>query len=194
MGFVSVLAFAQRLAAERLQPGEPAVDATAGTGVDTLFLAQKSGRRGTVYAFDIQQEALDRTRSRLGGQTGLADVRLLPLSHDRMEEALDPGHRGRLAAVMFNLGYLPGSDQALVTVPETTLPALDAACRLLRPGGVLTAVLYPGHEGGGREAACVESWAQALPGDAFEAITYRFVNRMADAPYLLAVTKRTRLH
>jgi len=192
MGFVSVLAFAQKLAGERLQPGEPAVDATAGSGVDTLFLAQKSGPRGTVYAFDVQQEALERSRQRLAGQAGTAEVKLFGLSHHRMEEAVDPAHHGKLAAVMFNLGYLPGgSDSRLITVPETTIPALAAACRLLRPGGVLTAVLYPGHAGGDLEAAAVQNWAERLPGEAFEAMVYRFVNRPAAAPYLLAVTKRS---
>ncbi|GJM70737.1 hypothetical protein HMSSN036_29530 [Paenibacillus macerans] len=37
MGFLSVLSMAHKLAGERLQPGDAAVDATAGTGADTLF-------------------------------------------------------------------------------------------------------------------------------------------------------------
>lgn len=194
MGFVSVLAFAQKLAAERIQPGEPVVDATAGGGVDTLFLAQKSGSRGTVYAFDVQQEALDRTRNRLAGQPGLAEVRLFARSHHLMEEAVDPAHRGKMAAVMFNLGYLPGADTGVITRPETTIPALEAACRLLRKGGVLTVVLYAGHSGGDREAAEVRNWAEGLPGAEFEALTYRFINREPSAPYLLAISKRNSSH
>ncbi|WP_058301529.1 class I SAM-dependent methyltransferase [Gorillibacterium timonense] len=190
MGFVSVLAYAQKLVGERLQPGEIAVDATAGTGVDTLFLAQKSGPRGTVYSFDIQEEALNRTRERLQGQPGLSEVRLIAKSHHVMKEAVEPAHLGKIAAVMFNLGYLPGADSGVITLPETTLPALEAACRLLRRGGVLTAVLYPGHAGGGQEAHAVQDWAEQLPGAEYEALTYRFVNREATAPYLIGVSKR----
>lgn len=190
MGFVSVLTFAQRLVAERLQPGEPAIDGTAGGGVDTLFLARASGSRGTVYAFDVQEEALARTQERLRGQPDLASVKLLARSHHEMEEAVEASHHGKVAAVMFNLGYLPGADSGIITLPETTLPALDAACRLLRPGGILTAVLYPGHAGGDVEASAVERWAGSLNGAELEAVTYRFLNRQGPAPYLIAVGKR----
>lgn len=82
---------------------------------------------------------------------------------------------GRLGAVMFNLGYLPaaGADPALITLPDSTIPALEAAVRLLRPRGILTAVLYPGHPGGETEAAAVEAWAASLSAADGQAIVYR---------------------
>lgn len=58
MGFLSVLSFAHKLIAERLPPGGRAIDATVGTGADTLFLAKAAGPRGGVYGFDIQPQAL----------------------------------------------------------------------------------------------------------------------------------------
>lgn len=191
MGLTSVLAYARRLVEDRLRPGEPAVDATAGTGVDTLFLARTSGARGTVYAFDIQEKALQRTAKRLADEPGLADVQLLCLSHHRMEEALPAEHLGQVAAVMFNLGYLPGEDsKEIITLSATTLPALDSALRLLRMDGVLTIVLYPGHPGGREECEAVEAWAAGLPGARFDVLGYRFINRGPAAPYLIAVVKR----
>ena len=90
---------------------------------------------------------------------------------------------------MFNLGYLPGSDGTLTTTPSTTLPALDAARRLLRPGGVMTIVVYTGHEGGRAEADAVDRWAAALPQARFQALSYRFVNQQNDPPRLVAVEK-----
>ncbi|NGZ75935.1 class I SAM-dependent methyltransferase [Saccharibacillus alkalitolerans] len=193
MGFVSVLNFAQQLIQKRLQPGESAIDATVGTGADTLFLARTAGARGRVYGFDIQQEALDQARARLErereGGAKLAAPELLLRSHAEMAEALPPELRGRVGAVMFNLGYLPGAeDLSVMTAPASTLPALEAALSMLRPKGILTAVLYPGHAGGGAEALAVERWAGELPGAAARVILYRQPQR-PEAPYLIAIEK-----
>ncbi|WP_334073784.1 MULTISPECIES: tRNA (mnm(5)s(2)U34)-methyltransferase [Paenibacillus] len=193
MGFLSVLSFAHKLVGERLQPGDAAVDATAGTGADTLFLARACGPRGQVFAFDIQAEALSLTQARLHKEEPalLPAVTLLRQSHAEMEEALPRGIQGKLGAVMFNLGYLPaaGANPSLITQTSSTLQALDAALRLLRPRGILTAVLYPGHAGGDEEAMAVESWASALPQAAGQAVIYRQLQKPA-APYLIAVEKK----
>ena len=55
MGFLSVLSMAQRLVKEHVSPSDTVVDATCGNGVDTRFLAELVGPRGSVYAFDIQE-------------------------------------------------------------------------------------------------------------------------------------------
>lgn len=193
MGFVSVLNFAQQLIQKRLQPGEIAIDATVGTGADTLYLARTVGARGTVYGFDIQQEALDQAQARLEKEaeagTRLAATELLLRSHAEMAEVLPAERQGKVGAAMFNLGYLPGAeDLSVMTVPASTLTALRAALSLLRPKGILTAILYPGHEGGGAEALAVEQWAGELPVTTARVILYRQPQR-PDAPYLIAVEK-----
>ncbi|MBU5671893.1 class I SAM-dependent methyltransferase [Paenibacillus brevis] len=193
MGFQSVLSFAHKLVSERLQPGESAVDATAGTGADTLFLAGICGARGHVYAFDIQPQALQLTQTRLDKETTLrlSPVTLLLKSHADMGAALPLETHGKVGAVMFNLGYLPasGADQAVITSPHSTIPALDQALELLRPRGVLTAVLYPGHSGGREEAEKVEGWAAALSQGRGQALMYRQLQK-PDSPYLIAVEKK----
>lgn len=65
MGFMSVLSFAHKLISERLTLGDRAIDATVGTGADTLFLAKTTGARGEVYGFDIQAAALNLAEERL---------------------------------------------------------------------------------------------------------------------------------
>lgn len=50
--------------------------------------------------------------------------------------------------VAFNLGYLPGGDKEIITRSETTLLALEAAKRILIPGGLISIVVYVGHPGG----------------------------------------------
>lgn len=193
MGFLSVLSMAHKWIAERTAPGDTVIDATAGGGVDTLALAQLVGPKGTVYAFDIQQEALDRTRERLlssAGQDKLPAVKLVLENHANLAKAIDSHHAGQTAAVMFNLGYLPGGDQTVITEPASTIAALHAAITVLRPGGIVTCVLYPGHPGGEAEAEAVEAWAAQLTQSVAQAVTYRQLQRPA-APYLVAVEKRS---
>jgi hypothetical protein len=65
---------------------------------------------------------------------------------------------------MFNLGYLPGSDKNCITKSETTLPALAQSLEILKPGGLLSIMLYPGHAGGDTEASAVIAWSKQVSG------------------------------
>jgi predicted methyltransferase len=191
MGFPSVLTMAHRLAAERIRPGDAVIDATVGNGVDTEFLAKAVGPTGVVYGFDIQQAALDTARARVAAAAPETRLELFLASHHRMAELLPADLKGRISAVMFNLGYLPGAEDArsVVTRPETTLAALDASLSFLRPGGALTVVVYTGHEGGLEEGEAVDEWARALPVDIGQVVLYRMAQRPR-APYLIAVERK----
>lgn len=191
MAIDSVLDFAHTLATRALSPGDTAVDATVGNGHDTVALARAVGPEGRVLGLDVQAEAIAATRDRLAAEGLGGRVELVRAGHETMTQHVPEAQHGRVGAVMFNLGYLPGGDASLTTSPQTTLPALDAAVRLLRPGGVVTAVLYPGHAGGAEEAAAVEDWAADLPQARAEALSYRFVNQKNDPPRLVAVEKQT---
>ncbi|MCZ8523941.1 MULTISPECIES: class I SAM-dependent methyltransferase [Paenibacillus] len=191
MGFLSILSFAHKLVEERVRPRDTAVDATAGNGNDTVFLARLVGSEGSVHAFDIQPRAIEQTAQRLRKELPELEqrVHLHLRSHGEMDQAL-PEMTDGLAAAMFNLGYLPGDDHATVTLPETTLEALAAAARLLRRGGIITAVLYTGHPGGLEEAEAVERWAAALPQREYQVLQYRFINQVNTPPYVIAIEKR----
>ncbi|GAB6926847.1 class I SAM-dependent methyltransferase [Paenibacillus sp. JCM 10914] len=193
MGFLSVLSFAHKLIMDRVHPGDIAIDATAGTGADTLLLAQRAGRSGQVYALDIQDEALRLTQERLdrASLTNLAQVSLLLGSHADMKTLIPEHEHGQVSAVMFNLGYLPAdiADKRVITETDSTLIALETAIGLLRPGGVVTIVLYPGHAGGEREAAAVESWTASLPSSSVQTVMYRGLQR-SEAPYLIAIERK----
>ncbi|MBJ6361475.1 class I SAM-dependent methyltransferase [Paenibacillus sp. GCM10012307] len=195
MGLLSVLSLAHKWTSERVQTGDTVIDATAGNGVDTLFLCELAGPKGQVYAFDIQERALHNTRMRLerAQQEGkrLAPVELLLQSHDQMAQAVPEQQHGRVAAVLFNLGYLPdpNADPSLITRPQTTIAALESALALLRPGGLLSIVLYPGHDGGEEEAASVDNWARLLDPQAAQVAEYRMLQK-PHAPYLIAIEKR----
>jgi predicted methyltransferase len=194
MGFLSVLSMAHRLIAERLQPGDAAVDATVGGGVDTVFLARAVGRKGKVFGFDIQKTALEAADLKLHEQleeAAMPQFELLLVSHERMREHIPQQLHGKLGAVMFNLGYYPGDENArhIVTETASTLRALEEALALLRPKGILTVVVYPGHEGGADEAAAAYDWASALSPSIGQTIVYRMAQKPT-APYLIAVERQ----
>ncbi|MDR1497233.1 MAG: SAM-dependent methyltransferase [Puniceicoccales bacterium] len=148
---------------ETLMAGDFAVDATAGNGHDTAFLADAVGVSGRVIALDIQQVALDAVRLRLEQLNLFQQVTLFLRGHEHLGEVLPACWCGMVAAVMFNLGYLPCGDHALVTRPETTIPALESAVGWLRNGGMLSVLVYPRHLGGEVESDAVQHWLNASP-------------------------------
>lgn len=187
-----VLDLAKRLTADALSGGGYAVDATVGNGYDTVHLARHVGMGGHVYGYDVQAEALAAARRRLEASGCRERVTLTLAGHEHLGETLPGGVRGNIRAVMFNLGFLPGGDKSCITLPETTLAALEAACRVLAPGGVLTIVLYSGHGGGQEEAEAVTAWASGLDARAFMVVAYGPVNQHNAPPQLIAVEKLER--
>lgn len=176
---------AQRQVAGILQKGDTAVDATAGNGRDTLFLARLVGPGGKVYAFDVQREALRRTGELLKQNNLFPRVTLVHDGHESMASHLD----AQVTAVMFNLGYLPGGDHAIVTRPGSTLQALAAALGLLKPGGLVTLVLYPGHVPGEEEKNALLEYCRSLDGTGFGVSYTRLLNRTGFPPELLVINK-----
>lgn len=172
---------AHREIAAVLQPGDAAIDATAGNGHDTSFLAEKVGCTGKVIAFDVQEQAIFSTRERLAAAGLLERVELVQGSHAAMAKHAAPGS---VAAVMFNLGYLPGGDHTVITRAEDTLRALDAALGVLKPGGILTVVCYPGHAGGDEESAAVLAW-----GERHDSQIFRREDTKRPAPFLVMIRR-----
>lgn len=183
--FDNIIPFAHKLLRAALSEGGRALDGTAGNGHDTLLLAECVGEGGKVWAFDIQVQALETTQGRLN-EAGLAPrVRLIADGHQHLAN-----HIGEpLDAAVFNFGWLPGGDKSCTTAAATSIAALNAALALLKSGGILVAVLYPGHAAGRQEAAAVEQWAQALPQQQYAVLRYGFINQRNCPPYLLAIEK-----
>ena len=144
-----------------LKEGDRAIDATAGNGFDALFLAEQVGLSGKVTAIDIQDCAIQSTREKLYS-TGLIDrVRLVTEDHALALRKLIKANREKVAAITFNLGYLPGSDKSIQTNAESTKEALTASIQLLSPGGCLCVTAYRGHSGGAVEAETVEAFMRS---------------------------------
>ena len=168
MTYVSLTRTAQERIAQSLRPGQLAIDATMGNGHDTVFLAELVGAEGRVFGFDIQQQALANTSQRLLDAGLESRATLIQGGHEHMDLLLPSAVQGQISAIMFNLGYLPGSNKHTVTRPETTSRAVDIASRLLAPRGIMTIVAYRGHAGGREEADTISKARDAMQQDGFE--------------------------
>jgi 16S rRNA C1402 N4-methylase RsmH len=158
----SLISRQQRFLTELLREGDRVVDATAGNGLDSLFLARQVGEGGRVYGFDIQQAALDSAAARLRAAGVESRVQLFRAGHQEMALHLPANIRGGIKAVLFNLGYLPGGDKQIITRSGTTVAALNASLEWLAPDGVISVIAYTGHPGGRDEAEQVKAWASGL--------------------------------
>lgn len=156
---------AHQLLSEAIKPGDLVIDATMGNGHDTLFIAERCGPGGHVHAFDIQQQALENTTTRLE-EIGLTDrVALVCANHAEMLKYIPDRFKGNVAAITFNLGYLPGGDKSLTTTAETTIAALDQSLTLLKTGGIISIMVYVGHPGGEMEENGILGWLDHLTDD-----------------------------
>ncbi len=183
--FPTPVLLAHLLVNQVLRVGDSAVDATAGNGHDTLYLAQRVGDTGKVYAFDVQRGALLRTAERLRAEGLENRVVLIQAGHERLKEFIPAG----IKTAMFNLGYLPGGDHRIITRPGTTIAALKQTLDLLEPGGLATVVVYRGHDGGKEEGEAVSKFIQNLDRKRWDVISTVFPSRSAHAPFLVALQK-----
>ena len=170
---------------EHIAEGDTVVDFTMGNGNDTLFLSKAVGESGRVFAFDIQEEALESTKAHLVANGAPENYTLICASHHRVKEFVNEP----IKAGMFNLGYLPRSGRKTVTtMRETTMPAVQAALELLAPDGVLIVAIYPGHEEGALEGDMLREYFSTLSRFRICPSEFKILNSPA-SPYFFLVEK-----
>lgn len=156
-----------------LPKGAIAIDATCGSGHDTLFLAR---RAKYVIAYDIQEEAIAQTKERLK-EAGLSNVDLHLACHTTIDT---PAH-----LIVYNLGYLPGADKSITTDLATTMQSLEIACDLLLPGGAISLMCYDGHPAGKDETEALLKWSRSLERTEWSVYLHRLWNTEAGPKTLL---------
>lgn len=180
-----------------IKTNDVVVDATMGNGYDTQFLAELGAN---VYAFDVQEEALNATEKRLDNagiknqifEKNLSNlltepsVNLVLSGHEKLSEYV----KEPIKAAIFNLGYLPKTDKSVVTKADTTLTALDALTNQLVVGGRIAIMIYYGHEGGMEEKDAVIKWTSSLPQKDWEVTSYAPLNQIHTPPILVLIEKR----
>ena len=149
----------------KLQSGATAIDATAGNGHDTLFLAQCVGETGEVFAFDVQAQALASAKQHLQAHAIQTSITWIHAGHEDMLKHIPIDKQKHIQVITFNLGYLPHGDRHITTQPKHTLMALNASLSLLAQGGIVSILAYTGHAGGREECEAIKAWASALSDD-----------------------------
>lgn len=177
------LEMAHNFLAQIITKEDIVVDATMGNGHDTLFLAKLAKQ---VYAFDIQEQALEKTSQRLQ-EAGLSNAELILQGHETVDQFVT-----EVKAAIFNLGYLPSADKSIITQPQTTIEALDKLCHMLVKGGRIAIMIYYGHEGGDIEKDAVMDFVSQLPQQEYTATIYRTLNQINNPPFLVMIEKLER--
>ena len=169
-----------------IHPGDTVVDATLGNGHDTCMLAELVGKGGHVIGFDIQPDAVERTRTALKEKGLLERCTLYAEGHQHIAEHVTSPVR----AVVFNLGWLPGGDKSITTHWDTTRTAISAALSLLLPGGVCTVCAYPGHAAGDEERAALMDFLAQLRPQEYNVLHHRFLNAGPGAPECFVIQRQ----
>lgn len=170
--------YCHRFLREHIRENDRCIDATAGNGCDTEFLCSLTGAGGRVYAFDIQEQALQRTRERLQSAGYEDRAVLIHAGHEKMTEYI----KEEVQAVAFNFGYLPGGDHTIATCAETSLQAVEQAMELLCPGGVMSLCIYSGGDTGYEERECLLAFLKNLDSKKWLVIATEYLNRKNHPP------------
>ncbi|MDR0921927.1 MAG: methyltransferase domain-containing protein [Lactobacillales bacterium] len=182
----TALRYSHTLLKEIVTTGDVVVDATMGNGNDTAYLASLVGSSGQVHAFDIQQSALDATKERLEREQLTKQVTLHLEGHEKVGNYL----QHNLKTAIFNLGYLPTGDKSIITLPKTTLLAIESLLEHLLPKGRIILVVYYGHEGGEIEKNAISDYVQGLSQELFSVLQYQFINQKNQPPFLFCIEKK----
>ncbi len=181
---IDLIELEKSLLLPHVKKGGTAVDFTMGNGHDTLWLSEAVGDGGHVFAFDVQERAMENTARRLD-ENGRKNCTLILDSHENVQKYVNE----KICAGMFNLGYLPGSDKKITTMRRSTMAAVSAAIGLLDTDGGLLIAVYPGHEEGTLEGEMLDRYFAGLDRKEICVSKLKIVNSPSSPFFFLAEKK-----
>ncbi len=185
-----ILPYSHTLMEKAASNGDIVVDGTVGNGNDTVFLAKLVGPTGKVYGFDIQKEAIERTKKRLQEEQLTDNVELFQAGHENIKKYIPKHFHGHVKGAIFNLGYLPKGDHRVITKPETTIQALEQLLDIMTVEGIIVFVVYHGHPGGDVEKEALVDYVKNIDQQKAHVLCYQFLNQRNNPPFIIAVEKR----
>lgn len=180
----NALGLSHKFISEHITSGCTCIDATAGRGRDALFLCQLVGENGTVFAFDIQQEAIDSTKELLFKNGKRASIILD--CHSNMDQYIE---KGTVDAIMFNFGWLPGGDHNKFSHGNTSRIAIEKGLEILKTGGVMSLCIYCGKETGFEEKETLLAFLKTLDQKKYSVLLTDYINRGGNPPIAVFITK-----
>lgn len=169
-----------------VKPGDFCIDATMGNGSDTELLCQLAGPKGKVLAFDIQPLALQNTQARLARSGCPENYQLILDSHSNMAAYASPE---TVNCITFNFGYLPGGDHTKMTLPHTSIAAIEQGLTLLTKGGLMSLCIYSGGDSGFAERDALLSYLKELDYRKYLVIRSDYYNRPNHPPIPALILK-----
>ena len=160
------------------------IDATAGNGLDTLFLCNLAKNNGFVYAFDIQEDAINRTKALLENNP-FANYKLIVDSHENVLEYIEDKD---IDVALFNLGYLPNSDKKIRTSYNTTISAIQNIISRLSKNGRIYICAYILHDKG-EEAFQIRDFLTILNKRDYNVIQIKLLNKENYPPEIYIIEK-----
>ncbi|BCR36422.1 tRNA (mnm(5)s(2)U34)-methyltransferase [Mariniplasma anaerobium] len=157
------------------------IDMTMGNGYDTLFLA---GISKFVYAFDIQEIALEHTKKRME-ESGLQNYKLILANHNNVLT-----HVKAFKYVVYNLGYLPNGNKEITTKKNTTVKSLTKVLKHLQDNGMVFMVVYKGHNEGYEESKAIHLFLSTLDQNQYKVLKTYLPYQENRPPYLLCIYKK----
>lgn len=139
------------------------VDMTIGNGNDSLKLLEKYPSSWLI-GFDIQEKAVKSTKEKLKNIDS-SRYKLVLDSFIWVDKYVD-----RADLIVYNLGYLPGSDKSIVTKGDDTLLSLKKSLKLLICGGIIIIIFYLGHDGGNDEYDICLNYIRSLNQNSYTVI------------------------
>jgi len=189
--FQSHLDLAHRYWQEIIRPGDHVVDATCGNGHDTLALAKMAitPEKGRVTAIDIQPNAIEATKKLVQTQLSYeitSRIDFVTGCHSFLENQFP---RQSIKLIVYNLGYLPGTDKSLTTNVHTTWQSIQEALELIAYGGAISVTCYPGHPEGKLEEDYLIQQVALLDPKEWSCCHHRWLNRRSSPSLLLLQRK-----
>ena len=167
-----------KLISDLFDKNDIVVDATMGNGNDTLFLAEKALH---VYAFDIQENALIRTKSIT---RHLSNITYILDSHENIFSYIEYAK-----GYVFNLGYLPNGNKDISTTSISTIKTLTSIFDKLRKNDFVLVVCYPGHDEGKIESIALKSLLDTIDKSSLDIVRTTLEYKKNIPPYILLITK-----
>ena len=167
-----------------------AIDATCGNGNDSLFLASRVQQ---LFCIDIQAAAIRNTHEQL--QSMVLDtidtkVTYIQDSHCNLQKHCNQ-YKGEIDVVMFNLGFLPKSDDLTITTKtSSTISAIQQAMQCLAKTGLISILCYRGHPGGAEEYQAILELFKLIDQRNWHWQKFDSSNASESTPVLLILTRK----
>lgn len=185
-GSINAIKLIRRFIEEYIEEGAFCIDATAGRGYDTVFLAKLVGPAGKVLAFDIQEEAIVSTKSLLIEERLENSVQVIQDSHIHMNHYAEAE---TVDCITFNFGYLPGGNHTICTQAETSIKAIEVGLRLLKRKGIMTLCIYHGGDSGFEEKNALMAYLKTIDSKKYIVLVNTFYNRPNNPPIPVFIIK-----